>query len=241
MKANKIIKHLALSTILMTSTAMANIKTGYGYVENVYILPSKTLLDAKLDTGAGVSSISATNIHIYEKDGKKHVRFDVTHEAIEQGKRNKDKVEKVAYDLPLKREMKIKNRAGEDTKDQYDERPVVEMPFCFDGKIYTIEINLTDRTHFDYPVLLGRKALIQLGAVIDPAQKFTMDGSACEALFAKMAKEQEEKEAKEATISSDQKKDVTEVSDNKSKKLQKANNISDKASNSSNANDMDKQ
>ncbi|GGF95240.1 MULTISPECIES: ATP-dependent zinc protease family protein [Cysteiniphilum] len=248
MKANKIIKHLALSTILMTSTAMANIKTGYGYVENVYILPSKTLLDAKLDTGAGVSSISATNIHVYEKDGKEYVRFDVTHEAIEQqGKRNKDKVEKVAYDLPLKREMKIKNRAGEDTKDQYDERPVVEMPVCFDGKIYTIEVNLTDRTHFDYPLLLGRKALIQLGAVIDPAQKFTVDGSACEALFAKMAKEQEEREAKEvkevkeATINSDQKNDVTGVSDNKSKKLQKENDVSDEASNDSNTNDMDKQ
>lgn len=251
MKANKIIKHLALSTILMTSTAMANIKTGYGYVENVYILPSKTLLDAKLDTGAGVSSISATNIDVYEKDGQEYVRFDVTHEAIEQqGKRNKDKVEKVAYDLPLKREMKIKNRAGEDTKDQYDERPVVEMPVCFDGKIYTIEVNLTDRTHFDYPLLLGRKALIQLGAVIDPAQKFTMDGSACEALFAKMAKEQEEKEvkeakelqeekgSKEATINSNKKSDGTEAFNDQPKK---ADNTSDQSSDDSNTNDMDKQ
>lgn len=254
MKANKIIKHVVLSSILMTSTAMANIKTGYGYVENVYILPSKTLLDVKLDTGAGVSSISATNVHVYAKEGKQYVRFDVTHEAIEkEGKRNKDKVEKVAYDLPLKRMMNIKNRAGEDAKDQFDERPVVEMPVCFDGKIYTIEVNLTDRTHFDYPLLLGRKALIQLGAVIDPAQKFTMDGSACEALFAKMEKEQQEKEvkeakerkelqeekgSKEAAINSDQKNDVTQVVDSKSKK---ENKVFDKTPNDNNANDMDKQ
>ncbi|WP_162896581.1 ATP-dependent zinc protease family protein [Cysteiniphilum halobium] len=217
MKVNKIIKYLGLSTMLVTSTAMANIKTGYGYVENVYLLPSKTLLDAKLDTGAGISSVSATNIHVYEKGDKKYVRFDVTHEAIEQqGKRNKDKIEKVAYDLPLKRMMNIKNRAGEDKKEQYDERPVVEMPICFDGKIYTIEVNLTDRTHFDYPVLLGRKALIQLGAVIDPAQKFTMDDSACEALFEKIAKEEKkEKEAKEEKINVGQKNDTENAADSK--------------------------
>ena len=180
-----------IGVFLMAGSVMANIKTGYGYVENIYILPSKSLLDAKLDTGAGISSVSATNIHIHEKDKAKYVSFEVTHEAIENGKRNKEKVEKIAYDLPLKKVMRIKNRAGEDKTEQYDERPVVEMPICFDGKVYNVEVNLTDRTHFDYPVLLGRKALIQVGAVVDPGQKFTLSETSCTLLFKEMEQEQQ--------------------------------------------------
>lgn len=195
----KVKKCLALSIMFwVAGSGIGNIKTGYGYVENVYILPSKTLFGAKLDTGAGVSSVSAANIRVYEKEGKKHVSFDVAHEAIEEGKRNKDKVEKIAYDLPLQRMMNIKNRAGEDKEGQYDARPVVEMPICFDGKIYNIEVNLTDRMDFEYPVLLGRKTLIQLGAVVDPGQKFTLDDSACIQLFEKMANQSQAQDDKES-------------------------------------------
>lgn len=179
---------IAILTFILANMASANIKAGYGYAEKVYLMPSGTLLEAKLDTGAGVSSLSAVNIKIYDKtvDNKdeKYVSFDVSYE----NEHKKDDVKQLHYDLPLKRVMKIKNRAGEAQDKKYDQRPAVMMPVCFDGKVYDIEVNLTDRTHFYYPLLLGRKALIQFGAVIDSGQKMTFKPSLC-----KLAKEGGEK------------------------------------------------
>ncbi len=36
----------------------------------------------------------------------------------------------------------------------------------------TIEVNLTDRSNFNYPLLLGRKALIAFDAIVDPGQQY---------------------------------------------------------------------
>ena len=61
----------------MPNMGFSEIKTGYGYVEKVALFPDQTLMNAKLDTGAGISSLSAKNIKHYEKSGKKYVQFDV--------------------------------------------------------------------------------------------------------------------------------------------------------------------
>ncbi|WP_119344896.1 ATP-dependent zinc protease family protein [Facilibium subflavum] len=164
----------AMISVCLISVSHAQIKSGYGYVEEVYLMPDEALVPAKLDTGAGVSSVSADNIQVYKKDDKQYVRFELVY------KTQKGKAAKIDYDLPLKGEMHIKNRAGEsDDQSKYTRRFVVTMPICFDGKIYQVEANLTDRQDFLYPVLLGRRALNKMNVVVDPGQRRTFTPVKC--------------------------------------------------------------
>lgn len=140
-------------------------KSTYGYLEPVILYPDEIPLVAKLDTGAVTSSLSAKDIHIYEKNGKDYVKFKVSHPDIE---------EMPEYDLPLKRITKIKERANKEKSKKYQPRPVVKMPIYFDGKTYDIMVNLIDRSHFSTPMLIGRRALDKFNAVVDSTVKYTI-------------------------------------------------------------------
>lgn len=141
-------------------------KSVYGYLEPVTLHPSGTSVTAKLDTGANTASLSATDIHVYERASEQYVKFKVSHPKI---KKNID------YDLPLIRHVKIKNRAINNNKVKKPHlRPVVGIQIYFDGKPHIINFNLIDRSHFSTPILLGRKALVKLGAVVDGAARNTI-------------------------------------------------------------------
>ncbi|MCO6429077.1 RimK/LysX family protein [Nitrosomonas communis] len=140
-------------------------KSIYGYIEPVILYPDEISLIAKLDTGAVTSSLSAKDIHIYEKDGKDYVKFKVSHPAID---------ETPEYDLPVKHIVKIKKRASKEKSNKSDLRPVVKMPIYFDGKSYNIMVNLIDRSHFSTPMLLGRKALDKFNAIVDSTAQNTI-------------------------------------------------------------------
>ena len=144
---------------------MAN-KSVYGFLEPVTLTAKQITLTAKLDTGAETASISAKDITLYEKDGREYVNFTVDHPELDEA---------VDYSLPLVRHARIKKRAGERTKEStHHIRPVVNMQINFDGQPHSIMVNLIDRSHFSTPMLLGRKALEKLGAVIDSTQKNTL-------------------------------------------------------------------
>ncbi len=142
-------------------------KSIYGYIEPVTLLsPDEVTLTAKLDTGAETASISAKNIQVYEKDGEEYVKFTVTHPKME---------ESLHYDLPIVHHARIKRRASENTEIKtHHSRPVVNLPIFFDGKSHTIKVNLIDRSHFSTPMLLGRKALKKVGAIVDSTAKNTL-------------------------------------------------------------------
>lgn len=141
-------------------------KSVYGYLEPVTLYPGGVSVIAKLDTGADTASLSATDIHLYKKDGKEYVTFTVSHPRIEKN---------INYDLPLVRHMKIKGRAmnGKTAKKPHL-RPVVSIQIHFDGKPHIINFNLVDRTHFSTPILLGRKALAKLDVIVDSTEKNTI-------------------------------------------------------------------
>ena len=169
-------KQLVIGLIMLAvfeSTAYAaskTLKSVYGYLEPITILPTSQSVTAKLDTGAYSSSISATEINIYENDqdgGKKYVKFKLSHPSLDKSQE---------YNLPLTGTASIKNRAGENDNN-YTERPMVIIKACFNSDIYELETNLIDRTSFSTPVLIGRKGLVKLGAVVDPSKKNTI--SAC--------------------------------------------------------------
>lgn len=150
----------------MPTPVMAN-KSVYGYLEPVTLYPDKVPLTAKLDTGAVSASISATNIQVYKKKEKEYVKFTVAHPEI--GKT-------LHYNLPVMRHAKIKKRASEKNGKEttYHSRPEVNMRIHFDGKPYRIRVNLIDRSRFSTPMLLGRKALEKVGAIVDGAVKNTL-------------------------------------------------------------------
>ncbi len=154
-----------LFSFLVSFPAMAN-KSVYGYLEPVTLHPNKIPLTAKLDTGARTASLSATDIQLYEKDGREYVKFKVSHPKIEQSP---------DYNLPLIRQTRIKERVDESTRSKNNRaRPVVNMRIYFDGKPYEIRVNLIDRSNFSAPMLLGRRALEKLGVIVDSTTKNTI-------------------------------------------------------------------
>lgn len=163
---NFFISSFILTFLFLTSTAVMAKKSVYGYLEPVMLAPNKVTLTAKLDTGAETASISAKDIQRYEKEGEEYVKFKVSHPEIEQT---------LHYDLPIVRHAKIKKRVGESTKtEKHHSRPVVNMQIYFDGKPHKIMVNLIDRSHFSTPMLLGRKALEKVGAIIDSTVENTL-------------------------------------------------------------------
>jgi len=166
LQKNKTPVSLYVLFFFLFSVPVAANKSVYGYLEPVTLHPDQVSLTAKLDTGARNASLSAIDIHIYEKNGKEYVKFKVSHPQIDQTPH---------YNLPLVRHTKIKKREDESagTKN-YHSRPVVKMQILFDGKPYKINVNLIDRSRFTTPMLLGRKALEEIGVIVDGTTKNTI-------------------------------------------------------------------
>ncbi len=118
-----------------------------GWLEVVIISPWKLRLRAKLDTGAKTSSIHATHIEKFKRDGRQWVRFQ-----LPQGKFKKAVA--IIAEMPVLREVAIKRHNLDPVI-----RPVVELGFCIDAHFYRAEFTLSDRSQFNYPVLLGRRFL----------------------------------------------------------------------------------
>ena len=128
---------------------------------------------AKMDTGALTASLSAQDIETFTRDGDDWVRFRLG---------TKDASNKV-YEHKVSRISKIKSRSDEDDdKDESTEvakRPVVDLELCLGNVKRTVEVNLTDRSNFNYPLLIGAKALREFGAAVNPARRFTADKPDC--------------------------------------------------------------
>ena len=94
----------------------------------------------------------------------------------------KDASNKV-FEHKVARISKIKSRSDEDDeeRDSSDvaKRPVVDLDLCLGNVKRTVEVNLTDRSHFNYPLLIGAKALREFGAAVNPARRYTADKPDC--------------------------------------------------------------
>ncbi|MCJ8167834.1 retropepsin-like aspartic peptidase RloA [Atopomonas sediminilitoris] len=163
----------ALLCFCLAAPLAAAEKTIYGLNEYVGLPNLDLLVAAKLDTGAKTASLSATDIERFKRDGESWVRFYL---AI-------DDAHEHPIELPLARISKIKRRAGdydpeEDAK-TYTARPVIELDMCMGGQVRLIEVNLTDRSTFQYPLLIGSEALKNFDALIDPSLKYSAGKPAC--------------------------------------------------------------
>ena len=113
-----------------------------GAIEWVRIEPAGLLLESRIDTGAVTTSVHADNIQLVEKEGKRYVRFVLTDP-------NSD--EKVEQELRLRRRVLIKQSGLADIR-----RYVVRMWVTLGETRSRIDVNLSDRTGFESPLLIGR-------------------------------------------------------------------------------------
>ena len=160
-------RSIALMLLFLTGCSMAssNEKTIYGYVEKVWLTDAEHLVFAKLDTGAKSASLNAVDIREVEEGDKLWLLFKVPTKHVM---------------VELKREyvgsVKIKTRAEEKKagKRSSAHRPVVLMKMRLGNIEKNIHVNLTNRNRFNYPLLLGRDAIVEFAGVVDPSLKFTI-------------------------------------------------------------------
>ena len=166
-------KLLLASLALAALPVMAAEPTVYGRYEYIQLPEIGETFKAKMDTGALTASLSAKDIETFTRDGEDWVRFRLA---------TKDASNKV-FEHKVARISKIKSRSDEDDeeRDSSDvaKRPVVDLELCLGNVKRTVEVNLTDRSHFNYPLLIGAKALRQFGAAVNPARRYTADKPDC--------------------------------------------------------------
>ncbi|MFK3971729.1 ATP-dependent zinc protease [Pseudomonas sp. NPDC087358] len=158
--------------LFISAACLAADKAVYGLNEYAELTGIDLQVAAKLDTGAKTASLSARDIKRFKRDGESWVRFYL---AI-------DDAHEHPIERPLARVSKIKRRAGDvdpDDEKKYTSRPVISLNVCMGTASRTIEVNLTDRSAFQYPLLIGSEALKRFDALVDPSLKYAAGKPAC--------------------------------------------------------------
>jgi len=153
-------QHLMLS---QSTEAIASLeKTVIGSEELVFLDDLKQQYKARIDTGATTSSLNATDIIEFERDGKKWVRFNFS-KAMDNAQ---------VIEAKIARTILIRQaNNSEPTR-----RPIIELPVQL-GDIKTLtEFTLADRSHMTFPVLLGRTFLKDI-VMVDVARTYTLTES----------------------------------------------------------------
>ncbi|TBU94083.1 ATP-dependent zinc protease [Stutzerimonas kirkiae] len=163
------LRFLLLAGVFCTP-AFAQEPTLYGRYEHIRLEDLGQTLKAKMDTGAETASLSARDIERFEREGEQWVRFRLAVDGAD------DRL----HERRLAGVSEIKGRAEEGGgKPGVAVRPLVDMEICIADRLYQAEVNLTDRSHFEYPLLIGSKLIGQLQAAIDPARKYTAGQPDC--------------------------------------------------------------
>lgn len=158
--------------LLMPGLPHAGEKATYGLNEQVWLPELSQAVTAKLDTGAQTASLSARDIKRFKRDDQTWVRFYL---AIDDKKTH-------PIERPLARISKIKRRSGDYDPEEdktYTARPVIKLDVCMGKRLRSIEVNLTDRSAFQYPLLIGSDALSLFGALVDPSIKYAAGKPDC--------------------------------------------------------------
>ncbi|ORT50065.1 hypothetical protein ST37_09105 [Vibrio sp. qd031] len=130
-----------------------------GAVETVSLAGIEQNFDARVDTGATTSSIDAQNIKEFERNGKKWVKFHISENENEQG-------DKLWVEVPIIRYASVRQVNTPDVQ----KRPVVSIPVQLGNLRENVEFTLTDRSHMDHSVLLGREFLKDI-AIVDVSKE----------------------------------------------------------------------
>jgi hypothetical protein len=130
-----------------------------GAIEWAKVEPSGLLFESRIDTGADTTSIHAENIQLIEKDGKRYVRFVLTDPGTG---------ETLQQEVRLRRRVLIKQNDG-----PRERRYVVRMWVTLGKTKSRIDVNLSDRSDFEYPLLIGRNFLTD-SMIVDVSRHHTL-------------------------------------------------------------------
>lgn len=128
-----------------------------GEIEKVLVDPPQQSFMARIDTGAASTSIHASNIVSFERDGSDWVRFQIDHPSVKAP---------IAIERPLARTVLVK-QANSETSER---RLVVKMTVTLGSMTEQIDVSLSERSAMTYPVLIGRNFLRNL-AIVDVSQR----------------------------------------------------------------------
>lgn len=117
------------------------------------------VLNARIDTGAVISSLNAINIVEFERDGEKWVRFDL---------HSTTTTHKFTLESKLLRNILIRQV---DTEEPVRRR-IIALPIKLGNITQMSEFTLADRSHMTFPVLLGRTFLKDI-AIVDVTRTHT--------------------------------------------------------------------
>ncbi|MGE8497152.1 MAG: ATP-dependent zinc protease [Pseudomonas sp.] len=119
-------------------------------------------LRAKIDTGASTSSLHASDIQPFQRDGEEWVRFTAHLGTLVQ-RRHRCEAQLVTV-------KKIKSSNG-----QAQSRYVIRTQLSLGDRLWQVEFTLACRKTMRYRVLLGSKALIDGQLVVNPALAYVQD------------------------------------------------------------------
>lgn len=148
--------------VLLASTALTNaaddnqtcasvqvpIQPVIGVIERIRLMDLDIELNARIDTGAGLTSMDATIIEIIKSDQSS--KSDRIVFMIEDGMGGTRTLETDIVDW-----VKIKNKGTPGSM----RRPVIIMTICLAHQAIADRVNLAERKGFSYPVLIGRNFL----------------------------------------------------------------------------------
>ena len=117
-------------------------------------------LKVKLDTGARSSALHVDALETFERDGETWLRF-----VVGLGRRSARHMQCEAKALD--------RRVVVDTGGGRSERWFIRTEVMLAGERFEVDMNLTDRRHMLFPMLLGRTALMGRFTV-DPALSYTL-------------------------------------------------------------------
>lgn len=128
-----------------------------GELEHVWIDPPGATLVARIDTGATSSSLHASNIVQFERDGDDWVRFDMPVRGSES----------ITVERPIIRFVRVIQQADPSGS----RRPVVAMRARLGDVQDTFEFTLADRSHLENELILGRNFLTDV-TLVDVGKQF---------------------------------------------------------------------
>lgn len=107
---------------------------------------SAARIPAKIDTGARTSSLHASDIERFDRDGHRWLRFllDVGHGLSEP----------VVVEVPRADRRTITSSNGE-----AEQRPIIKTHLRLGSQVFAAEFSLRDRSDMKFPILIGRSAL----------------------------------------------------------------------------------
>lgn len=119
-------------------------------------------LRAKIDTGASTSTLHASDIQPFQRDGQEWVRFTAHLGTLVQ---RRHRCEALVVSVKT-----IKSSNG-----QSQTRYVIRTRLTLGDRSWPVEFTLACRKTMRYRVLLGSKALVQGNLVVNPALTYVQD------------------------------------------------------------------